>query len=82
MVGGRLTACVDLGHVKVACDCPCPCGCGKGFVDHPGLWYTAQGYDSLYVRDASLPATRYREWAVADPLRCDVVRLTYVAAAM
>lgn len=80
VAGGRITACVDIGNVKVAGSCPCPCGCGKPYVDHPGFWFGCQGYDSLYTRDRSVPATKFCEWAIADPLRADVLRLTLVAA--
>ena len=78
--GARVAAVVDLGHVKVAGTCPCACGCGQAYVDHAGCWYAAQGYDALFVRDASLPATRSREWAVADPLRVDVVAVARIEA--
>jgi hypothetical protein len=78
--GVRIGSLVDLGHVKAATTCPCACGCGQSFVDHGGLWHTIQGYDTLLVRDESLPATRVREWAVADPLRVDVITIAEIIA--
>jgi hypothetical protein len=78
VVGAVVVVEVDLGHVKLGTRTPCPCGCGQDYVDHPGSWYARGGYDSLYLRDGSMPATRVREWCVADPGRCRVVRVETV----
>jgi hypothetical protein len=79
-VGCRLDVLVDLGCMKVATPDPCPCGCGKLYVDHYGAFYSRDGFDSLYVRDDSLPATRFMEWCVPDPGRCEIVNVSEVTA--
>ncbi len=53
--------------------CPHPHNCVKHFVDHGGFWNIKEGYDSLYVPDKSLPATKTAEWCVSDPSRVKVV---------
>ena len=73
LVGARVGLLIDVGHIKVGRKEACPCSCGKAFVDHPGLFYSVQGCDTLFLRDNSLPATRYREWSIADPARCTVL---------
>lgn len=89
-LGAIVAVAADLGFVKVATPDPCPCGrcasrtpdgAGMRFVDHFGFWYSRCGYDTLYVRDGSLPATTTREWAVADPWRCRVVGVAIVDGA-
>jgi hypothetical protein len=81
--GGVIAFLVDIGHCKVGLPEPCKCGCvewkGRGnpnpvmYLDHAGRWYTNEGFDTLYLRDNSMPATRAREWCVADPARCLVL---------
>jgi hypothetical protein len=78
LIGASLVVQVDLGHVKVATSELCHCGCRKAYDDHQGHWYSQQGYDTLFLREDSLPASRYREWAIADPLRCSVARVNEV----
>ena len=77
-VAALIAVSVDLGRLALARRRPCPCGCGRLFLDHAGSWYTRHGADALYVRDGSMPATRVREWAVADPARCSVLRVEEV----
>ena len=74
-VGAVLVCRIDLGYCKLARGVPCQCGCAKKFVDHLGLWYAQQGYDSICVPDDSLPATKHVEWCVADPQRITVVEM-------
>ena len=71
---------VDLGNMKTAHREPCPHGCGKDFVDHGGAWYAWDGYDSLFVPDNSMPATRVKEWCVADPHRILITYVTFPEA--
>ncbi len=71
---------VDLGHCKTATwePCPAPHKCNKSYVDHLGYWSTRQGYDSVYLRPKSLPATHTEEWCVADPARVTLRSFKYV----
>lgn len=78
-VGAVLHCRIDLGYCKHAQRKPCPCGCGKPFVDHPGAWYSSEGYDSLFVPNNSMPATRVAEWCVADAARITIEQLEIVA---
>lgn len=69
---------VDLGFCKRGTPTPCPCGCGRNYVDHPGSWYARDGYDSVFLGNHSLPATKVAEWCVADVSRVRVVRVELV----
>eukprot|EP01138_Halocafeteria_seosinensis_P015281 gb/GECG01015597.1/.p1 GENE.gb/GECG01015597.1/~~gb/GECG01015597.1/.p1 ORF type:complete len:752 (+),score=78.43 gb/GECG01015597.1/:1-2256(+) len=69
----------DLGHCKVAQNEPDPSGIRSGphgeirkFLDHNGTWYAWEGYDSLYLRDNSQPASNTAEWCVVDPCRVHI----------
>lgn len=57
--------------VTMTPDMICTCGCKRPFVDHHIAH--GKGFDSSYVPDESLPATRRAEWVVRDPVRviCD-----------
>jgi hypothetical protein len=53
------------GRTRVmTADDACTCGCGQAYVDHE----TAHGkdYDTTYVPDNSLPATKHAEWCTRD----------------
>jgi hypothetical protein len=43
----------------------CTCGCGQAYVDHHTEH--GKGYNTTYVADNSLPATKHAEWCVRDP---------------
>lgn len=57
--------------VRMAGDMVCTCGCGQPFVDHHNEH--GRGFDTTYVADDSLPATRRAEWCVrnADRVACE-----------
>jgi hypothetical protein len=66
---------VDLGHCKTAKRVPCGHSpdCKSNFVDHAGMWYAREGYDSVFVPDNSKPATSTKEWCVVDVSRIKVL---------
>ena len=53
---------VDLGRWTTATPIPCSC-CEKPYVDHKGNWYKKYRYDTIYIKEKSLPAARRPEWA-------------------
>ena len=59
-------ALVRMGKWTTATSKPCQC-CGQPFVDHKGTWYTDHHYDTLYLKEHSLPAARRPEWATRTP---------------
>lgn len=78
--GALIEVVTDLGHCKVAQRVPDPQGIRGSFtksvgnfLDHNGTWYAWEGYDSLYLRDNSKPASTTAEWCVVDPQRIRIV---------
>lgn len=54
---------VNLGKWTTATPKKCTC-CDKPYVDHQGTWYRDYHYDTIYLKENSLPAVRRPEWAV------------------
>lgn len=57
---------VDTGRtIEMTSTAICTCGCGKPYVDH--LSDHSRGYQTVFVPDNALGATRRAEWCVKDP---------------
>jgi hypothetical protein len=83
-LGALLSVRADLGRCKLAPRRLDPSGVyharDSTFCDHAGLWHAAEGFDALYLRDGSQPASATAEWCVADPRRLAVTHVWLVGA--
>lgn len=69
--GAVLRVTIDTLRCKIATNNLCPCSCKKPYVDHAGSWMGE--YDSMFIRDRSLPAARVSEWCVKNPYQVRIL---------